>query len=241
MPWKSVRRPHSLWKCPFISRDFYAIRPLILRHILGPYFWLIWGVGVVEIVFTPKLATQRFCYRGPKPQKCPKWLGEGAKGAKVPLHWCKRLLGDLCSLGPKHLLHPLLTTLGTFEVSGPCSRTFGSQPQTLDGRFARNNLLTVSGSTPTPWSGPFRDPMVWGHGLNPSEVNKRGRPSKCPPECLPSKFADFECAFSLQLLGENMTPKDPFLEGTSWDKFWRPIRSRALLFTPESPSEHRSP
>ena len=31
----------------------------------------------------------------------------------------------------------------------------------------------------------------------PSEVNKRGRPSKCPPECLPSKFADFECAFSL--------------------------------------------
>ena len=31
-----------------------------------------------------------------------------------------------------------------------------------------------------------------------------------------------------------MTPKDPFLEGTFWDKFWRPIRSRALLFTPES-------
>ena len=22
-----------------------------------------------------------------------------------------------------------------------------------------------------------------------------------------------------------MTPKDPFLEGTFWDKFWRPIRS----------------
>ena len=28
-------------------------------------------------------------------------------------------------------------------------------------------------------------------------VNKRGRPSKWPPECLPSKFADVECAFSL--------------------------------------------
>ena len=66
-----------------------------------------------------------------------------------------------------------------------------------------------------------------------SEVNKRGRPSKWPPECLPSTFADFECAFSLQFLGENMTPKDPFLEGTFWDKFWRPIRSRALLFTPD--------
>ena len=30
-----------------------------------------------------------------------------------------------------------------------------------------------------------------------SEVNKRGRPSKWPPERLPSEFADFECAFSL--------------------------------------------
>ena len=33
-----------------------------------------------------------------------------------------------------------------------------------------------------------------------------------------------------------MTAKDPFLEGTFWDKFWRPIRSRALLFTPEKVS-----
>ena len=31
-----------------------------------------------------------------------------------------------------------------------------------------------------------------------------------------------------------MTPKDTFLEGTFWDKFWRPIRSRALLFTPDN-------
>ena len=30
-----------------------------------------------------------------------------------------------------------------------------------------------------------------------------------------------------------MTPKDPFLEGIFWDNFWRPIRSRALLSTPE--------
>ena len=34
---------------------------------------------------------------------------------------------DFGALGPKDLLHPLLTTLGTFEVSGPRSRTFGSQ------------------------------------------------------------------------------------------------------------------
>ena len=32
-----------------------------------------------------------------------------------------------------------------------------------------------------------------------------------------------------------MTPKDPFLEGTFWEKSRRPIRSRALLFTPEFP------
>ena len=32
-----------------------------------------------------------------------------------------------------------------------------------------------------------------------------------------------------------MTPKEPFLEGTFWDKFWRPIRFRALLFTPDCP------
>ena len=42
---------HILCANPFISRDFYAIRPLILWHILGSYFLLIWGVGVVEIVF----------------------------------------------------------------------------------------------------------------------------------------------------------------------------------------------
>ena len=34
---------------------------------------------------------------------------------------------DFGALGPKDLLHPLLTTWGTFEVSGPCSRTSGSQ------------------------------------------------------------------------------------------------------------------
>ena len=36
---------------------------------------------------------------------------------------------DFAALGPKDLLHPLLTTLGTFEVSGPCSRHSGSQQQ----------------------------------------------------------------------------------------------------------------
>ena len=40
------------------------------------------------------------------------------------------------------------------------------------------------------------------------------------------------CVFPI-IPWRNMTPKDPFLEVTFWGKFWRPIRSRALLFTPE--------
>ena len=31
--------------------------------------------------------------------------------------WCKRLFGDLCSLGPKDLLHPPLSTFGNFPFS----------------------------------------------------------------------------------------------------------------------------
>ena len=31
-------------------------------------------------------------------------------GARQGCTWCKRLLGDLCAVGPKDLLHPLLTT-----------------------------------------------------------------------------------------------------------------------------------
>ena len=72
----------------------------------------------------------------PKSESSRKWLGEGAKGlldpaskrgllhwCKMRLHrvkrgfgWCKRLLGDLCSLGPKGvrktfctLIHHIIT------------------------------------------------------------------------------------------------------------------------------------
>ena len=46
--------------------------------------------------------------------------------------------------------------------------------------------------------------------LRPSEVNKRGRPSKWPPERLPSKFGDFECAFPSDSLEKIWLPKTPF-------------------------------
>ena len=45
------------------SRDFYAIRPLNLWHILGSYFLLIWGVRVVKLVFKIDLQNS------PPPQK----------------------------------------------------------------------------------------------------------------------------------------------------------------------------
>ena len=51
------------------------IHPTVTGKI-GNRTSMITGNVVCRISF----ATQRFCYRGPKPQKCPKWLGEGAKG-----------------------------------------------------------------------------------------------------------------------------------------------------------------
>ena len=46
-----------------------------------------------------------------------------------------------------------------------------------------------------------------------SEVNKRGRPSKWPPECLPSKFVDFECAFSLIIPWREYDSQRPLFGG----------------------------
>ena len=43
---------HILCESPFIARDLYAIRPLMFWHLLGSYFLLIWGVGVVKIFFS---------------------------------------------------------------------------------------------------------------------------------------------------------------------------------------------
>ena len=99
-----------------------------------------------DAVFHYKRCDPGCLLQGPETTKVPKVVKERVQkvfwtqGAKVLLlwckrelhrcktgfRWCKRLLGDLCSLGPKHLLHPLLTILGTFEVSGPCSRHSGS-------------------------------------------------------------------------------------------------------------------
>ena len=44
---------------------------------------------------------------------------------KTGVPWCKRLLRDHFSSWSKHLLHPLLTTLGNFEVAAPVAGTWG--------------------------------------------------------------------------------------------------------------------
>ena len=51
MPQKSVRTPYSLWKSLYFQGIFMPYDPLILLHILGAYFLLIWGAGVVKDVF----------------------------------------------------------------------------------------------------------------------------------------------------------------------------------------------
>ena len=43
---------HIFCRNPLILTDFYAMRTLIVWHILGAQFLQIWGVGVVRIVFT---------------------------------------------------------------------------------------------------------------------------------------------------------------------------------------------
>ena len=43
-------------------------------------------------------------------------------------HGAKRLLGDLCAVGPKDLLHPLLTTFGDCPIFDPSPWRSGLQP-----------------------------------------------------------------------------------------------------------------
>ena len=93
--------------------------------------------------------------RGPKPQKCPKWLGQGAKGVLdprskglpesfappkpcfAPVQLSFAPVQEVCgALGPKDLLHPVLTTFRNFPFSGTLPGLLGRKcrPE-LSGRF----------------------------------------------------------------------------------------------------------
>ena len=67
-----------------------------------------------------------------------------------------------------------------------------------------------------------------------SEVNKRGRPSKWPQSVFPQNSQILSVPFPSDSLEKIWLQRTPLLEGTFWDKFWRPLRCRALLFTPDS-------
>ena len=54
---------------------FTPYDPSLLCHILGPYFLLIWGVGVVKIVFI---------VRQTKPEVCEPSKKESATGLAIP-------------------------------------------------------------------------------------------------------------------------------------------------------------
>ena len=90
------------------------------------------GEGVENRKF-PKVVT-RGCKRcfGPREQRSPKGL---LHLPKPVLHratlFCTSARGFFCSLGPKDLLHPLVSTFGNFLFSTPSPRRLDSLPQTL--------------------------------------------------------------------------------------------------------------
>ena len=92
------------------------------------------------------------------------------------LHWCKRLLGDHFSSWPKHLLHPLLTTLGKSEVSGLCSRHLGSQSTDQD-HFQKKWLQSVLSGPKVQKSTEHPNREIYPRTLS------RQCSRKCPREC----------------------------------------------------------
>ena len=114
-----------MWRCCPISRDTFSGR-LVSTPQDGAIPSL--GLGscgpgkLTEKGKVPKVL-RGGCKRsfGPREQRSPKSLLHHPKlllhRCKMGLHRCKRLFGDLCSLGPKDLLHPPLSTFGTFPFS----------------------------------------------------------------------------------------------------------------------------
>ena len=61
----------------------------------------------------------------------------GCTGAKQGCTRCKWLLGDLCAVGPRDLLHPLLTTFGDFPIFDPSPWRSGLQLYMRDLKLER--------------------------------------------------------------------------------------------------------
>ena len=102
-------------RCSRISRKWtFSKSPLVLRSC---------GPGkLTEKGKFPKVL-KGGCKRsfGPREQRPPKSLLQHPNlilhRCKSSFGWGKRLFGDLCSLAPKDLLHPPLSTFGNFPFS----------------------------------------------------------------------------------------------------------------------------
>ena len=56
----------------------------------------------------------------------------GLHRCKTGFEWCKRLLGDFCSLSSNYLLHPLLTICGNFPFLGSLPELSDCKPRPID-------------------------------------------------------------------------------------------------------------
>ena len=81
--------------------------------------------------------------------------------------------------------------------------------------------------------------ILWGNRQKVGSKQKGPAEQVAPRVSSPQNLQILSVRFPYTLLGENMTPKDPFLEGTFWNKFWRPIRSPgAFVHSPKKGRSH---
>ena len=74
-----------------------------------------------------------------------RWRKRELHRCKIGFRWCKRLLGDLCSLGSKNLLHPLLTTLAILRFRAAVAGTWGPNYTVHPLRKSPSNLQGKGG------------------------------------------------------------------------------------------------
>ena len=116
------------------------------------------------------VATPSACYRGPTPQKCPKWLGEGAKGVLDPRS--EGLPRVFCTT------KTLFCTGATFF----CTSARGLWRPWPKGPFAPspNHFWEF------PFSGPLPGPLgrnIWEHFAEPIPFSRSEKKNFLPDQC----------------------------------------------------------
>ena len=83
---------------------------------------------------------------GPTSIKPLALMQNGAALRQKRLSVVQKTLGDLCSLGPKDLVHPLLTTLGDFLFTVTFPGPWLPNPSSLSNQPARQLIRTLLGT-----------------------------------------------------------------------------------------------